>query len=599
MTKRIVIIVLLLVPAVLAAKVYKGAEYRTKASYLYGRFEVRMKSAQREGMLSSFFTYNDNYPTTPWNEIDIEVLGRYADDIQYNAITPGTTNHVGRRQTPFNPSLGFHTYAIEWTPTYVAWFIDGAESYRQTGAHIQTLVYAQKIMMNVWIQNALNWSGQWNENSLPAFAYYDFVSYSSYTPGAGTSGTDNNFTFQWKDEFTSYDATRWDRATHTWSDNQCDFVPDNIVFKDGMMILCLTKDTNLGYQDIVPPNVVSARAEADGLVINFFEEVDSVSAVTLSNYLVQNNTVIQADLYSDKKTVHLTIAGYDTSNLTSVILMNIKDRFSPANTLTGKSVTITKPKLLTFPLKINCGGPAVNDFLPDQMWNANLEYGYLDGQQFQNSNTTTGSTDPLIFKTELNGSAEYRVRVPSGTYFVMLMMSENYFTAAGKRLFDIAVQGNVVEKNLDIFAKMGKAVQYQKIIPNVVVKEGILDIHFMSLVDNAVINGISIIQLSTGMNGTGEKTPERWNIGQNYPNPFNGTTVIPFSIPNDDNISIQFFDTLGRLVNEKNLGMKQRGTHSVVWNARDTRGNALASGAYLYVVKGSSSISTKKMLLIQ
>ncbi len=101
------------------------------------------------------------------------------------------------------------------------------------------------------------------------------------------------------------------------------------------------------------------------------------------------------------------------------------------------------------------------------------------------------------------------------------------------------------------------------------------------------------------MNGTGEKTPERWNIGQNYPNPFNGTTVIPFSIPNDDNISIQFFDTLGRLVNEKNLGMKQRGTHSVVWNARDTRGNALASGAYLYVVKGSSSISTKKMLLIQ
>jgi hypothetical protein len=599
MIKRIILIAILFLPALINAKIYKGAEYRTKTSYLYGRFEVRMKSAQREGMLSSFFTYNDNFPTTPWNEIDIEVLGRYADDIQYNAITPGTTNHVGRRQTPFNPSLEFHTYAFEWTPTYVAWFIDGVESYRQTGSHIQTLTYAQKIMMNIWIQTAPNWSGQWSENSLPAFAYYDFVSYSSYTPGTGTSGTDNNFTSQWKDEFTAYDATRWDRATHTWSDNQCDFVPDNIVFKDGMMILCLTKDTNLGYQDIVPPNVVSARAEADGVVINFFEEVDSVSAVKLTNYLVQNNTVIQADLYSDKKTVHLTLAGYDTSTLSSVILMNIKDRFSPANTLTGKSVTITKPKRLTFPLKINCGGPAYNDFLPDQMWNANLEYGYLDGQQFQNSNTTSGSSDPVIFKTELNGSAEYRVRVPSGTYFVTLLMSENYFTAAGKRLFDIAVQGNVVEKNLDLFAKMGKGVQYQKIIPNVVVKEGMLDIHFMSLVDNAVINGITIIQLSTGANEQSETTPERWNIGQNYPNPFNGSTVIPFSIPNDDNISIQFFDTLGRLVNEKNLGMKQRGAHSLTWNARDNRGNALSSGAYLYVVKGSSSISTRKMLLIQ
>lgn len=601
MTKRIFIIAFLLLPTFLAAKIYKGAEYRTKASYLYGRFEVRMKSAQREGMLSSFFTYNDMVPfdSQKWNEIDIEILGRYADDIQYNTITPGTTNHVGRRQTPFNPSQDFHTYAIEWTPTYVAWFIDGTESYRQTGPQIQTLIYAQKIMMNIWIQTAPNWSGQWNENSLPAFAYYDFVSYSSYTPGTGTIGTNNNFTFQWKDDLNSYDATRWDRATHTFSENQCDFTPDNIVFKDGNMILCLTKEASLGYQDNVAPNVASVRAEADGIVINFFEEVDSVSAVTVSNFLVQNNTVTQAVLYSDKKTVLLTIAGYDTSKLSSVILMNIKDQFSPANTLTGKSVTITKPKRLSFPVKINCGGPAYNDFLPDQMWNANLEYGYLDGIKYQNTNTTSGSSDPMIFKSELNGTAEYRVRVPNGTYAVFLMMSENYFTAAGKRLFDIAVQGTVVETNLDLFAKVGKGVQYQKVVPNVLVKEGMLDIHFMSLIDNAVINGITIIQLSTGLNETMETTPERWNIGQNYPNPFNGSTVIPFSLPIEENISIQFFDTLGRLVNEQHLGMMQRGVHSITWNAKNFHGSALSSGAYFYVVKGGRNTSTQKMLLIQ
>lgn len=310
-----VFFLILCFPALLLGKLYKGAEYRTKASFTYGRFEVRMMSAQREGMLSSFFTYNDMVPfdSQKWNEIDIEIMGRYADDVQFNTITPGQTNHVGRRQTPFNPHLGFHTYAIEWTPSYVAWFIDGSEAYRQTGPHIQTLIYPQKIMMNIWIPTAPNWAGEWNDNVLPAFGSYDYVSYSSYTPDSGSVGTNNNFTPQWKDDFNTYDATRWDQATHTWSDNQCDFTPANIVFNSGKMILCLTKETSVGYVDAVAPYVSSARADADGVVINFSEEVDSVSATTTSNYLIPRKTILQVDLYSDKKTVRLTIDGYDTS----------------------------------------------------------------------------------------------------------------------------------------------------------------------------------------------------------------------------------------------------------------------------------------------
>ena len=63
------------------AKYFKGAEYRTKLSYTYGRFEVRMKSSYREGMLSSFFTYYDGGGGVGnWNEIDIEIMGRYFDE---------------------------------------------------------------------------------------------------------------------------------------------------------------------------------------------------------------------------------------------------------------------------------------------------------------------------------------------------------------------------------------------------------------------------------------------------------------------------------------------------------------------------------------
>ena len=198
------------------SKIYKGAEYRTKNLFKYGRFEVNMKSAYRDGMLASFFTYNDDFPNSAWNEIDIEIMGRYSDDIQFNPLTPGQISHTSHHQAKFNPATDFHTYAFEWTPNYVAWFVDGVETHRQTGAHIKALNISQKIMMNIWNPQFPNWAGEWNEDILPAFAFYDWVSYSSFTPGAGSSGTGNNFTFQWKDNFDSWDQTRWDKATHTF-----------------------------------------------------------------------------------------------------------------------------------------------------------------------------------------------------------------------------------------------------------------------------------------------------------------------------------------------------------------------------------------------
>ena len=147
----------------LHCKVYKGAEYRTKLAYTYGRFEVRMKAAYREGMLSSFFTYYDGGGGIGnWNEIDIEIMGRYFDNVQFNTITPNQTNHLGHKPMQTSPHLDYHTYAFEWTPQYVAWFIDGIEVLKQTGAHIQTLTLPQKIMMNIWNPLYENWAGVFN-----------------------------------------------------------------------------------------------------------------------------------------------------------------------------------------------------------------------------------------------------------------------------------------------------------------------------------------------------------------------------------------------------------------------------------------------------
>ncbi|MEO2186306.1 MAG: family 16 glycosylhydrolase, partial [bacterium] len=106
----------------------RGAELRTLEPVLYGKFEARYKPAQGEGLVSSFFVYNDDTPNTPWVEIDIELLGRFPQVVDMNTMTP--SSHLRTHFVPFNTHLDFFEYGFEWTPDYVAWFINGEEVYR-------------------------------------------------------------------------------------------------------------------------------------------------------------------------------------------------------------------------------------------------------------------------------------------------------------------------------------------------------------------------------------------------------------------------------------------------------------------------------------
>ncbi len=566
---------------------YKGGEYRTRESYLYGRFEVRMRANGREGMLASFFTYNDDYPATPWNEIDIEIMGRYTDDVQFNTITPGRANHTSHHYVSFNPSLDYHLYGFEWTPTYVAWFIDTVEVYRQTGAHIATLNLPQKIMMNAWLPVNPNWVGQWNDAVLPAFAYYDWVKYASYTPGNGTYGTDSSFTPQWTDNLDSWDQARWDKATHTFGGNNCDFIPDNIVFQNGEMILCLTKETDIGYTDKVPPAPLWARVERNTVRVFFGEEVEQSSAETPGNYLLSNHSVTAARLLSDLKTVVLTVPGFDTASVTSMFVLNVRDRWWTPNVLQAGAVPLIRTTSLSFPIEINVGGTAYQSYLPDQEWMQATEYGKMDGQTAYHTGVPISNTTvPEIYRSELYDLVKYNVRVPNGRYFVSLMMAENYFQSSGNRVFGIVVEGNRVEGGLDLYFRAGYRTAYQKgIITDVT--DGVLDIHMEGLIDKPLLNGLTITSVTDVDGDDTWRVPDEFIIEPNYPNPFNGGTKIRFSLPHHDHLTLKVYDTLGRIVDEQVLGEFSRGGGEVLWEPRGREGVALPTGVYFYQLEGS------------
>ncbi|MBN2571432.1 MAG: T9SS type A sorting domain-containing protein [Ignavibacteriales bacterium] len=96
-----------------------------------------------------------------------------------------------------------------------------------------------------------------------------------------------------------------------------------------------------------------------------------------------------------------------------------------------------------------------------------------------------------------------------------------------------------------------------------------------------------------------EILPTNYSLEQNYPNPFNPSTTIRFSIPNQSDVSIKVFNTLGQevadLVN-KNLNA---GNHEIKFNAQN-----LVSGMYIYKMQsvdidGKLFEQSKKMLLLK
>ncbi|MDP1994087.1 MAG: malectin domain-containing carbohydrate-binding protein, partial [Ignavibacteria bacterium] len=513
-------------------------------------------------------------------------------------ITKGQVNHVSHALTSFNPALDYHDYGFEWTPDYVAWFIDGKEVHRQTGAHIQTLDLPQKLMMNVWNPDYENWVGVWSDKVLPAFSYYDWVKYSTYTPGTGNYGTGNNFTVLWTDELDSYDTTRWEKGVHTFGGNNCDFIKENIIFENGKMILALTDNVTLGYKDIKGPAPIWARAEKNRVTLFLSEEINTVNGSNKANYSIPGITVQSAKVKDDFRTVELTTSDINLSNSYNLIVLNQKDNFG--NTGSAAAITMQNSHPLSFPFKVNIGGDAAGDFFPDQEFSEKVEYGFLSGSEriLPPDMVVANSNGDSVYHSERSDFPTYRVRVPNGTYKITMMFAENYHDAAGKRVFDVLVENKMIEDNLDLFAKVGVNSAYKITVTTEVLDE-MIDLYFQAEVGINVINGIIVEQLSVGVKDEGFLLPEKFMMEQNYPNPFNGMTTIKFYLPKSEYVTFQVYNLLGENIFTKDLGELEKGLHRLNWNAEDNFQSPLTSGIYFYRVKGKEISDTKKLVLLK
>src|SRR5690606_34598046 len=57
----------------------------------------------------------------------------------------------------------------------------------------------------------------------------------------------NSFGNGWRDDFNYFDSNRWGKANWTFGENLADFDPNNVVVKDGYLILALTREGQTGF----------------------------------------------------------------------------------------------------------------------------------------------------------------------------------------------------------------------------------------------------------------------------------------------------------------------------------------------------------------
>lgn len=108
-------------------------------------------------------------------------------------------------------------------------------------------------------------------------------------------------------------------------------------------------------------------------------------------------------------------------------------------------------------------------------------------------------------------------------------------------------------------------------------------------------NGIWLKPIPTGVGAT----PGITELRANHPNPFNPTTTIEYSLALPGRVQIRVYDAAGHQVRTLVDRMEAGGNHQVDFDGRDDRGQALASGVYIYRLESGGITKSRKMVLLK
>lgn len=102
-------------------------------------------------------------------------------------------------------------------------------------------------------------------------------------------------------------------------------------------------------------------------------------------------------------------------------------------------------------------------------------------------------------------------------------------------------------------------------------------------------------ELATSLESNGAEHPYQMELNQNYPNPFNPSTQIEFNLPNQGEVDLTVYNSLGQQVATLVKGdILAAGSYSYSFDA-----SGLASGIYYYRLNVNGVLLTRSMTLLK
>jgi beta-glucanase (GH16 family) len=144
---------------------YTSGELNTYHSFsqTYGLFEVRAKLPTGQGFWPAFWLMPENGSWPP--ELDVmEALGNNASTIYTTAHSTTLAGNQESQAVSVANTSAWHTYAVDWEPDYITWYVDGQAVYKvATPADMNSPMY---MILNLAVGGS--WPG--NANSTTNFA---------------------------------------------------------------------------------------------------------------------------------------------------------------------------------------------------------------------------------------------------------------------------------------------------------------------------------------------------------------------------------------------------------------------------------------------
>ena len=160
---------------------YTSSRLKTQdlKQFTYGKIEARIKRPIGQGLWPAFWMLGANINTVSWPACgEIDVMEYVNTDNRVYGTVHWDSNGHAQYSGNVATTDAYHVYSVEWTPSFIRWFVDGAQYHEITIANNAggTEEFQRPFFLLLNLAVAGDWPGPTvDESKLPATMFVDYV----------------------------------------------------------------------------------------------------------------------------------------------------------------------------------------------------------------------------------------------------------------------------------------------------------------------------------------------------------------------------------------------------------------------------------------